>query len=208
VPPWASLQSLPGTVDHGPCSDREQGTDRGVDAPRGAGDEAWAVGLDAYLGARSVARSAHGLDRALVRGLTVVGEGECLESLANGESAIEIAAGEAAPRIDQTALGQPIAQRLGADQLLRSAFDREIPACVHEGLHERQLAARGLSSTWLGARHVLTGHRSLHVIIVPLVDATNGGNNAGIRPGADWETPVVEIDVRVGRELRNVMRNP
>jgi hypothetical protein len=104
MPPWARLQSLPGAVDHRPHSDREQGTDRSVDAPRGVGDEAGAVGLDANLGARSAARSAHGVDRALIRGLTVVGKGERLESLANGESAIEVAPGEAKARIDQTQL--------------------------------------------------------------------------------------------------------
>src|SRR5918994_675959 len=95
VASWARLQSLPGAVDHRARRDREDGSDRRVDASGGAGNEPWAVRLEANLGARPLGRSPHGCDRAHVQDLIVVGERQRAQSLANGQGAIEIVPGEA-----------------------------------------------------------------------------------------------------------------
>src|SRR5919108_2871852 len=86
----ASLQSLPGAVDHRPCSDCEDGADCGVDGRRATGDELWAIGLDANLRRRSHGCAAHAVDRTRVQLLLVVRKCERAQSLASRYCAIEI----------------------------------------------------------------------------------------------------------------------
>src|SRR5918994_4449965 len=109
VAPRTGLESLPGAVDHRARGDREQRTERRVDAGRGVGNELGAVGLDANPGARSLGGSAHGVDRAQVQDLIVVGKRERAQSLANSHSSIEIAVVKAPLSFDELMLPEPIA---------------------------------------------------------------------------------------------------
>src|SRR5918995_1227535 len=142
VASWAGLESLPGTVDHRARGDREHGADRGVDACRGVGDEPRAVGLDENLGTRSLRSPAHGVDRAHIQDLIVIGKRKGAESLANSYSAIEVVAREALPPFDEPTVREPVAQCFGADEDRASALGREVVMGVHEGLYQRELACR------------------------------------------------------------------
>jgi hypothetical protein len=115
------------------------------------------LGPNPDRGRRPAGRLPHGVDRAGVQVLVVVGEGERTDPLPHGDDAIEGTSVDATSAGKQPAFAEPCGQGLRTRERLTAA-GREVEVRVHERLDERQLTwgrlpADGLRS---GAVWILT----------------------------------------------------
>jgi hypothetical protein len=127
--------------------DRHQARHGAVD-PLGIGHElgvAPALEADAHAGAAD--GPVEPLDALFVQGVPVVVEEHCAEALANVDGPPQVCGPDRVAPVHQAALGEPVAQRLGARELVLAGL--EIDA-VDEALHEveglrRRLGGCGFS---------------------------------------------------------------
>ncbi len=130
--------------------DRHQARHRAVHAVCVGHELGVAAALEAHAHAGAPHGSVEPLDALRVERVAVVVPEHCAQTLAHVDRPPEVGGADLVAAVHQAALDEPVAQRIGARELVLAALEVD---AVHEPLHEVERLRRGLGGGGLSGCH-------------------------------------------------------